>query len=199
MPYRPSWRASRISRAAWASVRTGTGPSLAAIPPNSSRVISAVLAPRSAARSAASTPAGPAPITMTSNIYGASLLCLKVGEPAQGSQSGHEAIFTAPSDDKLRDALKAFANRAPWNCKVAALVVRPGYGILIVARPEKDAVIYPLRLDELELTTKVRSDKREHQSPIGAVVLQDSFREQRAIGSSAPNHSVQPDYAGHGG
>src|SRR5213592_1576637 len=40
------------------------------MPPNLSRVISAVRAPRSAARAAASTPAGPAPITMTSIILG---------------------------------------------------------------------------------------------------------------------------------
>ena len=59
---------SRISRAACASVRTGTGPSLAAIPPNSSRVTSAVRAPSRAARSAATTPAGPAPITTTSRL-----------------------------------------------------------------------------------------------------------------------------------
>ena len=50
------------------SVRTGTGPSLAAIPPNSSRVTSAVRAPSRAARSAATTPAGPAPITTTSRL-----------------------------------------------------------------------------------------------------------------------------------
>src|SRR5207249_2566652 len=63
MPYCPSCRDSRIRRAAWASVRTGTGPSLAAIPPNSPRVTRAVFAPKSAARSAATTPAGPAPTT----------------------------------------------------------------------------------------------------------------------------------------
>jgi hypothetical protein len=51
-------------------VRTGTGPSFAAIPPNWSRVISAVLAPSLAARSAATTPAGPAPTTTTSNGSG---------------------------------------------------------------------------------------------------------------------------------
>src|SRR5215472_11743722 len=33
MPYSPNSRASRISRAACANVRTGTGPSLAAMPP----------------------------------------------------------------------------------------------------------------------------------------------------------------------
>jgi hypothetical protein len=119
-----------------------------------------------------------------------SLLCLKVGEPAQGSQSGHETIFTAPRDDKPRDALNAFANRPPWNCKAAALVVRPGDGILIAASPKEDAIIYPLRLDELELPAEVSADEREHQPPIGAVILQDSFREQRSVCGSAPDHSV---------
>ena len=59
MPYRLSCRASRINRPAWAKVRTGTGPSLAAIPPNSRLATTVARAPRSAARRAASTPAGP--------------------------------------------------------------------------------------------------------------------------------------------
>ena len=63
MPYRPSCRASPINPAACARVRTGTGPSLTAMPPNSALDTSTVLAPRSAARSAATAPAGPAPIT----------------------------------------------------------------------------------------------------------------------------------------
>src|SRR5215831_79 len=52
-----------MRRAACASVRTGIGPSFAAMPPNSPRVTSVVSAPSSAARRAAMTPAGPAPIT----------------------------------------------------------------------------------------------------------------------------------------
>src|SRR5262249_29159332 len=98
-------------------------------------------------------------------------LCLKVGEPAQGSQSRHKAIFTAPRDDKSREALKSSANRSPWDCKAAAFVIGAGDGILIAARPKEYAVVYPLRLDELELPAKVRSDKGEHQPPIGAVIL----------------------------
>ena len=66
MPYRCRCRASRRSRAACASVRTGTGPSAAAIPPTASRLTSAVRAPSLAARTAATTPAGPAPMTPTS-------------------------------------------------------------------------------------------------------------------------------------
>src|SRR4051812_18452452 len=66
MPYRCKFRASRSSRAACASVRTGTGPSAAAIPPTASRVSSVVRAPSRAARNAAKTPAGPPPSTATS-------------------------------------------------------------------------------------------------------------------------------------
>jgi len=40
------------------------------MPPNSARVTRTVRAPKSAARRAASTPAGPAPITRTSIIFG---------------------------------------------------------------------------------------------------------------------------------
>src|SRR5262245_9123123 len=57
----------RIKRAACASERTGTGPSVAAMPPKAPRVTSVTLAPNSAARSAAITPAGPAPMTTTFN------------------------------------------------------------------------------------------------------------------------------------
>src|ERR1044072_8181508 len=82
MPYWPNWRVSRISRAAWANVRTGTGPSFAAMPPKSSRVTRAVFAPRSPARRAATTPAGPAPMTMTSNMWLS--LYLTGAKPAPG-------------------------------------------------------------------------------------------------------------------
>src|SRR5688572_31568271 len=74
MPNRSSLRAPRSKRAACASVRTGTGPSFAAMPPNSPRVTSVVRAPSSAARVAAMTPAGPAPITTTSLLRAASLI-----------------------------------------------------------------------------------------------------------------------------
>src|SRR5262245_5359199 len=65
MPYRSSRRAPWMRRAAWARVRTGTGPSWAAMPPKSPRVTRVVRAPSSAARRAAITPAGPAPMTVT--------------------------------------------------------------------------------------------------------------------------------------
>ena len=49
-------------------MRTGTGPSAAAIPPSPALVISAVRAPSRAARNAAITPAGPPPMTTTSRL-----------------------------------------------------------------------------------------------------------------------------------
>ena len=82
----------------------------------------------------ASTPAGPAPMTMTSNMC-TRLLCLKVGEPAQAAV--RKAIFTAPRDDKPWEALQAPANRPPWNCKAVALTVRPDDGISASPAPKK--------------------------------------------------------------
>src|SRR5215813_8869564 len=121
------------------------------MPPNSSRVMSAVWAPRSAARSAANTPAGPAPITITSNNFKLVFLCLEFGKPAHSWQPGHEAIFTAPSDDEPMEALKPSADRPPWNCETACFIVRADDWILRVACPKENAVINPLRLDELKL------------------------------------------------
>ena len=80
MPYRCRCRASRSSRAACASVRTGTGPSAAAMPPTASRVIRVVLAPNRAALSAANTPAGPAPMTATS--AGSAVVTIRPGDDA---------------------------------------------------------------------------------------------------------------------
>src|SRR6266446_4248769 len=120
------------------------------MPPNSSRVMSAVLAPRSAARSAANTPAGPAPIMTTSNNFQL-LLCPKIGKPAQSSQSGHEAIFTAPRDDEPMEALKSSANWPARNCETVCSIAGADDWILCVARSKKHAVANPLRLDELEL------------------------------------------------
>src|SRR4030095_2945825 len=50
---------------------------------------------------------------------------------------------------------------------------------------------------ELELAPKMRTDKREHYSPIHAVVLEHPFSQQRAVSGAAPNHSVQSNYAGY--
>src|ERR1051326_7513371 len=118
------------------------------MPPNSSRVMSAVRAPTSAARSAANTPAGPAPITMTSSNFQL-LLCPKIGKPAHRPQSGHEAIFAPPGDDKPMEALKSSANGPARNCETAC-IVSAGNWILRIAGSKENAIVDPLRLDELE-------------------------------------------------
>src|SRR5205823_10974948 len=126
---------------------------------------------------AATTPAGPAPTTTTSNMR--SVLRLQIGEPAKGAQSGHEGVFTAPGDHEPREPLKSSGNRAAWNDEAAGVQMRSDDRILGVAATEEDAVPDPLRLNELELPPEVRSDEREHQPAIGAVVLEDSFRQVR--------------------
>ena len=129
-------------------------------------------------------------MTMTSNMYPPSMF--EGRRASAGLAVRAEAIFTAPRDDKPWEALQAPANRPPRNCKAVALTVRPDDGILGVARANEDAVIDPLRLDELELPPQMRSDEGEHQPPIGAIVLQNSFREQRAIRGSTPDHPMYP-------
>jgi hypothetical protein len=93
-------------------------------------------------------------------------------------------------DDEPRQALQAPADRPPWDGEATGPVVRPDDGVLRVARPDEGAAVDPLRLDELELPPQVRTDEGEHQSPIGTVVLQDPFRERRAVGRSAPSQAV---------
>src|SRR5579859_184821 len=66
-----------MSRAARASTRVGTQPSLVQVPPRLPRSMSATSAPSSRARKAAVTPAGPPPITTTSNMRSPKLLCTR--------------------------------------------------------------------------------------------------------------------------
>ena len=90
------------------------------------------------------------------------------------------------------------AHRPARDGKAVALGVRADDGILGVIRPEEDAIIDPLRLNELELPPEVRADEREHQPPIGAVVLQHSVRKERPIRSTAADHTVDPGHARDG-
>src|SRR3954469_16717310 len=117
-------------------------------------------------------------------------LCVEIGEPAQRSEAGHKAIFTATRDDKVRDALKTPANRSAWDRKTTRLLTRPHDRVLIISRPEENSIVNPLGLDELKLPADVRSDKREHQTSVSAVIIHDAFGQRRAISSSAPDHSV---------
>src|SRR5258708_28940830 len=74
-PYSAYCSASRTSRAALASTRVGTQPSLVQVPPICPPSTSATVAPSSRARSAAVAPAGPPPMTIRSNISSLLLAC----------------------------------------------------------------------------------------------------------------------------
>src|SRR5690242_17396396 len=112
IPNDESWRRSRSSRAAWASVRTGTGPSFAAIPPNALRVRSVTRAPRSAARKAAAAPAGPPPMIRISAVSILADSRVEIGKPAHPPEARHEAIFSAARDDEAGQPLQS-APRGP--------------------------------------------------------------------------------------
>ena len=60
------------------------------------------------------------------------------------------------------EALKSSANRPAWNCETAFSIARADDWILRIARSKENAVIDPLRLDELELASKMRPDEREN-------------------------------------
>src|SRR4051812_29915202 len=88
------------------------------------------------------------------NIY----LCFKLGEPSQRAQAGHEAIFAAARDNKVRDSLKAFADRLARQSERAAVAVRSGDRVFIVRAAEEYPVVDPLGLDKLELSADMCSD-----------------------------------------
>src|SRR6185295_12296089 len=48
-----------------------------------------------------------------------------------------------------------------------------------------------------ELTTNVRTHKSEHESAIGAVVFQHALGQQRTIGRTSPDHSMDASDAGN--
>ena len=98
-------------------MRTGTGPSAAAVPPSPALVISAVRAPSRAARNAAITPAGPPPMTTTSRLsrleeaIPASIRAVLVLLPARSRRVGSAALW------KVRAAIKSSHARDeawPW-------------------------------------------------------------------------------------
>src|SRR5919198_885883 len=93
-----------------------------------------------------------------------------IREPAQPSQARGEAVLAAAGDDERRHAGKAAPDRTPRDRERPRAVVRPGDWILLGRRADKDAVIEPLRLDELELTIDVRTDEHEDDAPAYAVV-----------------------------
>src|SRR5689334_8214908 len=103
--------------------------------------------------------------------------CLLPGEPTQRSQSRHEAILTATSENELRDSLATPAHRFTRNSKTTWTTGRSGDRIPFRPGSEEDTVVYPLRLHELELPADVSPNESEHQPAIGAIVVKDAFRQ----------------------
>src|SRR5262245_25518823 len=116
------------------------------MPPKASRVTSTVRAPRSAARNAATTPAGPAPMTSTSIIYAhlrGPCSGIQVRQPAQRSQPRHEAVLPAARDNEPRQALETLTDRPAGNAHVSRQVVGPADGVRLGVRPDELAVVDP--------------------------------------------------------
>jgi hypothetical protein len=117
-------------------------------------------------------------------------LRFKPGEPPQGPQSRHEAVLAATGDDKARQSLQTLSDRTARNCKTVPGLNRADDRILVAARSKENAVIDPLRLDELELPSKVRAHEGEHQSTVDTVILELAFRKQGAVCGSPSDHAV---------
>src|SRR5262249_43662246 len=116
---------------------------------------------------------------------------LKICEPAQGAQSGHEAVLAASGNDEPWYALQPATDRPPREGKYAGSIVRSAHRILLGgSAAEEDPVVDPLRLHELELPLQMRSDEGEHDAPVGIVVFQHSFRERGTVRRPAADHSV---------
>src|SRR6266508_3361667 len=86
----------------------------------------------------------------------------------------------------------------PRDGVVAGTVVGADDGVAGVPGAEEDAVVHPLGLGELELPARVGADEREHESAVGAVVVEDAFWQRRPVGGAAADHAVQTGFAGHG-
>ena len=69
---------------------------------------------------------------------------------------------------------------------------------MLARRAKEDTVVDPLRLDELELSAEMGPEEGEHDAPIGAVVLQDTVGQQRAVAGAAADHAVQAGLAENG-
>src|SRR5262245_36307982 len=103
------------------------------------------------------------------------LSCVEIGQPAQGSQPGHETVLTTPHDDEPRQALQASADRPAWDGEAVGTIVRSDNRVPRIARPAEDAAVDPLRLDALKLPPQVRADGGAHNLPMGPVARQDTY------------------------
>ena len=69
-------------------------------------------------------------------VIGRRPLRLKVGEPAQGAQPGHKAVFPAARDHKVRNSLNSSSYRLTRNRKISAIAIRSNELDLCRRRPQ---------------------------------------------------------------
>src|SRR5205085_8395795 len=91
---------------------------------------------------------------------------VQLGEPAQRSQAGGEAVLTAAGDDERRQVLKPAPDRHLGNREAAGSVVRPDQRVLLKWRADEDAVVQPLGLRERELALEVRARDDEDYAAV---------------------------------
>src|SRR5215203_5805374 len=112
-------------------------------------------------------------------------------QPAQRAQARGEAVLAATGDDEGRQFLQAAADRPLRDREAAGSFVRSDQRILLCRRTDEDAVVQPLRLDELELALQVRAGKYEDDPAILAVVLEHPLGKHRPVARAPTNHPVE--------
>src|SRR4051794_12478131 len=83
-------------------------------------------------------------------------------EPAQRRQAGCEAVLAAFRGHERHQPLQAPADRTLRDREHAGRVPAPDERVALPRRADEDAVVEPLRLDELELTLEMGADEDEH-------------------------------------
>src|SRR4051794_17435724 len=122
---------------------------------------------------------------------------LELCEPAERAQAGGKAVLATAGDDERRQLLQAAPDRAVRDGQRPGPVVRSDEGILLGGRADEDAVVEPLRLDELELAVEVRADEDEHDAAVGPVVFELAGRQHRAVARAAADHAMEADVRRH--
>src|SRR4051812_48512226 len=118
-------------------------------------------------------------------------------EPAQSAQARGEAVLAATGHDERRQLLQPAADGPVRDRQGSRPVVGADERILLTGRADEDAVVQPLRLDELELAVQVRPGEHEHDPAVRAVVFELALRQHRSVARAAADHAVQANVRAH--
>src|SRR4051794_30908964 len=122
---------------------------------------------------------------------------LELREPAERAQAGGKAVLAAAGDDERRQLPEPAPDRPVRDGQRPRPVVRPDERVLLGGRADEDAVVEPLRLDELELAVQVRADEDEHDAAVGSVVFELARREHWPVARAAADHAMEADVGRH--